>query len=130
MSLVILYFILIAVMLIGVLGALLPAVPGVGLILAAILVWGFVTQFQGMAVSLVVTVLILLLSLGIEFLATYWGVKKFGASSWSQIGSIVGLIVGMLGLLPALPVGGPIIGILFGSILGAFIDSRGLLVTV
>jgi hypothetical protein len=121
MSLVILYFILIAVMLIGVLGALLPAVPGVGLILVAILVWGFVTQFQGMAVSLVVTVLILLLSLGIEFLATYWGVKKFGASSWSQIGSIVGLIVGMLGLLPALPVGGPIIGILFGSILGAFI---------
>lgn len=121
MSLIILYFVLIAIMLIGVLGSLLPAIPGVGLILAAILVWGFVTQFHGMTLSLIVTLIILLLSLGVEFLATYWGVKKFGASSWSQIGSIVGLLVGMLGLLPALPIGGPIIGILFGSLLGAFI---------
>ncbi|ELR97311.1 DUF456 domain-containing protein [Gloeocapsa sp. PCC 73106] len=121
MNLIILYFVLIAVMLIGVVGALLPAIPGVGLILAAILVWGFVTQFHGMALSLVVTLVILLLSLGVEILATYWGVKKFGASSWSQIGSIIGLIVGMLGLLPALPIGGPIVGILVGSILGGFI---------
>jgi len=108
-------------MLVGAAGALLPAIPGVGLILVCILIWGFVTSFQGMAVSLVVTLFILLLSLGIEFLATYWGVKKFGASSWSQIGAIVGLITGMLGFLPALPIGGPIIGILFGAILGAFI---------
>jgi len=121
MSLIILYFVLIIVMLVGVVGALLPAIPGVGLILAAILVWGIATQFQGMAVSLIVTVIILLLSTGVEILATYWGVKKFGASSWSQIGSFVGLFLGMFGLLPALPIGGPIIGILFGSIFGAFI---------
>ncbi|TVQ48461.1 MAG: DUF456 family protein [Gloeocapsa sp. DLM2.Bin57] len=121
MSLIILYFILIAVMLVGVLGALLPAIPGVGLILIAILIWGLVTQFQGMALSLIVTLFILLISIAVEFLATYWGVKKFGASSWSQIGSIVGLVVGMLGLLPALPIGGPIIGILLGALLGAFI---------
>jgi uncharacterized protein YqgC (DUF456 family) len=121
MALVILYWVLIAVMMVGVLGALVPAIPGVGLILVAILVWGFATQFNGMAISLVVALVILLLSLGVEFLATYWSVKKFGASSWSQIGTVVGLIVGMLGLLPALPVGGPVVGILFGSILGAFI---------
>lgn len=121
MNLIILYFVLIAIMIVGVIGALLPAVPGIGLILGAILVWGLVTQFNGMAVSLVVTLLILLLSLGVEILATYWGVKKFGASSWSQIGSIIGLIVGMLGLLPALPFGGPIIGILFGSLVGGFL---------
>ncbi len=121
MGLIILYWVLILVMLVGVVGALVPAVPGVGLILGAILVWGFITQFNGMAVSLVVTLVILLASLGIEFLATYWGVKKFGASSWSQIGATVGLIAGMFGLLPALPVGGPLVGILFGSIAGAFI---------
>jgi uncharacterized protein YqgC (DUF456 family) len=121
MSLAILYWVLIAVMMVGVIGALVPAIPGVGLILLAILIWGVATQFQGMAISLAVTLVILLLSIGVEFLATYWGVKKFGASSWSQIGTTVGLIAGMLGLLPALPVGGPIIGILLGSILGAFI---------
>jgi uncharacterized protein YqgC (DUF456 family) len=121
MSLVILYWVLIAVMMVGVAGALFPAIPGIGLILVAILIWGFATQFNGMAISLVVALVILLLSLGVELLATYWSVKKFGASHWSQIGTVVGLTAGMLGLLPALPVGGPVVGILLGSILGAFI---------
>lgn len=121
MGLIILYWVLVFIMLVGVVGALLPVIPAVPLILGAILVWGFVTQFNGMAVSLVVTLVILLFSMGVEFLATYWGVKKFGASNWSQIGTFVGLIAGMFGLLPALPIGGPIIGILLGSIVGAFI---------
>lgn len=121
MNIAVLYYILLAVMAVGVIGALVPAIPGIGLILLAILIWGFATSFQGMAVSLVVTLIILLLSLGVEFLAAYWGVKKFGASTWSQIGSVAGLIAGTVGFLPALPFGGPIIGLLFGAVLGAFI---------
>ena len=31
----------------------------------------------------------------------------------------LGLLVGLLGLLPALPVGGPLLGLLFGPVLGA-----------
>jgi len=121
MGLGILYFILVAVMVIAAVGALIPGVPSTAIILLAILIWGFATGFQGMAISLVAAILVLLLSLAVEFLATYWGVKKFGASSWSQIGAAIGLVTGMFGLLPALPVGGPIFGLLFGGILGAFI---------
>ncbi|MCE2836551.1 MAG: DUF456 family protein, partial [Cyanobium sp. 49614_E6] len=35
------------------------------------------------------------------------------------IGSGLGLVVGLVGLLPALPVGGPLLGALLGPLLGA-----------
>ncbi len=121
MGLGILYFILVAVMIVAAASALVPGIPATAIILLAILIWGFATGFQGMAISLIGAFVVLVLSLAVEFLATYWGVKKFGASSWSQIGAVIGLFTGMFGLLPALPIGGPIFGLLFGGILGAFI---------
>lgn len=117
----VLYWFLIAVMMVGVLGALLPGLPSSIFIVGAILVWGAVKGFSVVTIPLVVTLIVLLLSTGVELLATYWGVKKIGASNWSQIGSLIGLFAGIFGLLPALPFGGPLIGILFGPIVGAFI---------
>ncbi|MBR8830915.1 MAG: hypothetical protein N5P05_000160 [Chroococcopsis gigantea SAG 12.99] len=121
MNSVILYWVLVAVMIVGVIGALVPAIPGIGLILGAMLVWGFVSKFAGMGVTLVVTVVILLLSIAVDFLATVWGAKKVGASDWSQIGAMVGLFAGLFGFLPALPFGGPIIGLFLGPVVGAFV---------
>jgi uncharacterized protein len=121
MNLIVLYYLLIAVMIVGIIGELLPAIPGMSLILIAMLVWGFVTKFVGMGVALAVAFVILLLSLGVEFLASYLGAQKVGASNWSQIGLVVGLIAGVFGLLPALPVGGPIIGLFIGPVVGAFV---------
>ncbi|NEP18913.1 MAG: DUF456 family protein [Leptolyngbya sp. SIO4C1] len=118
---VILYWSLLAIMLVGVVGAFVPALPGVGLILAAILVWGIVTGFAQVSSALVVAIIVLLLSLVTDYLAAYLGAKKVGASSWGQVGSIVGIVLGMLGFLPALPVGGPILGLLLGAMAGAFI---------
>lgn len=117
----VLYWVLIAVMMVGVAGALLPGLPSSIFIVGAILVWGAVKGFSVVTIPLVVTLIVLLLSTGVELLATYWGVKKIGASHWSQIGSVIGLFAGIFGLLPALPFGGPLIGILLGPILGAFI---------
>ena len=34
---------------------------------------------------------------------------------------MIGLVLGILGLLPALPVGGPLIGMFFGPLVGAFV---------
>jgi len=121
MALVILYYFLIAIMIVGIIGELLPAIPGMSLILIAMLVWGFVTKFAGMGVALTVAFVVLLLSLGVEFLASYLGAQKVGASNWSQIGLVVGLLAGIFGLLPALPIGGPIIGLFVGPVVGAFL---------
>lgn len=121
MSLVFLYWALIVVMLVGVIGAVVPGIPGPSLILIAIGVWGVATGFAHLGWPIVTVVVVLLLSMLVEFLAGYWGAKRVGASNWSQIGAIVGMIVGVLGLLPALPIGGPLLGLLVGPFLGAFI---------
>lgn len=118
---IIIYWLLVVVMIAGVIGSVVPAVPGVGLILVAIIVWGAIKGFGTVAVALGVAIAVLLLSTGVDFLATFWGAKKAGASRWGQIGAIVGLVAGVLGLLPALPVGGPILGLLIGPFFGAFI---------
>lgn len=121
MNLTILYWVLIFVMLVGVVGAVVPAIPGSSLILASILVWGIATGFNSIGLPLVVVFIVLILSAAVDYLAVYWGAKRVGASKWGQYGAILGLVLGFFGLLPALPFGGPLLGILIGPILGAFI---------
>ncbi|BAY91673.1 MULTISPECIES: DUF456 domain-containing protein [unclassified Tolypothrix] len=118
----IIYWLLIAVMVVGVIGAVVPAIPGTSLILIAIIIWGVVSSsFAAIKIPLIVTVIVLLLSIGVDFLAGYIGAKQAGASKWGQIGAFVGLLLGFFGLLPALPFGGPLLGILMGPLLGAII---------
>jgi uncharacterized protein YqgC (DUF456 family) len=118
----ILYWLLIAVMILGIVGAVIPAIPGTSLILLAIVVWGFVSgSFAAIEIPLIATIIVLLLNIGIDFLAGYLGAKQAGASKWGQIGAVVGLLVGFLGLLPTLPFGGPLLGMLLGPLLGAII---------
>ncbi len=119
MDATLLYWVLVAVMVVGAIAAVLPGIPGTILVLAAVIVWGAVQGFNHVALALGITVLVLLLNFGVEFLASYWGAKQVGASKWGQIGSIVGLLVGVFGLLPTLPFGGPLLGILLGPIVGA-----------
>jgi uncharacterized protein len=121
MDLTVVYWILVATMFIGAIGEFIPGVPGTSLILLAISIWAIVTKFAGINLLIIVVFAVLAFSWLIEFLAAFWGAKEFGASKWGQIGAIVGLVFGILGLLPALPFGGPILGILFGPFIGAFI---------
>ncbi|MEB3179769.1 MAG: DUF456 family protein [Nostocaceae cyanobacterium] len=118
----VLYWLLIALMLVGIVGAVVPGIPGTSLILIAVVIWGIIKgSFAAISVPLIVTVIVLLLSIGVDILAGYWGAKQAGASKWGQIGAMVGLVLGLFGLLPALPVGGPLLGILLGPLLGAII---------
>ncbi len=120
LSMQIIYWLLIAVMVVGIIGAVVPAIPGSSLILIAIIAWGIVSSsFAAIKIPLIVTIIVLLLSVGVDFLASYVGARQAGASKWGQIGAIVGLVVGFLGLLPTLPFGGPLLGILLGPLLGA-----------
>lgn len=118
---VFLYWLLLIVMLVGVAGALIPGLPGSSLILVAILVWGFIQGFSGMGWALGMAIAVLVLSVLIDVLATYWGAKQSGASKWGQIGCMVGFVLGFVGLLPALPFGGPLLGMLFGPFVGAVV---------
>lgn len=121
MSFTVLYWILIAVMVVGIFGTFIPVIPGASLILAAVLVWSVATGFAGIGWPFYLIFAVLILSAIIDYLAIYWGVKQLDASKWSQFGAIAGIVLGFFGFLPALPFGGPLFGILFGAILGAFV---------
>jgi hypothetical protein len=116
-----LYGVLLLVMIVGVIGSVVPALPGASLIVIAIVIWGTVKGFSAVVISLPVAIVVFLLSIGVDFLASIWGAQKAGASHWGQIGALVGLLAGVFGLLPALPVGGPIVGFFVGPFVGAFI---------
>lgn len=121
MDYTLLYWTLVAVMALGAVGELIPGLPGSSLILGAILIWSVLTQFAGIGWPIVIVFAMLIASAAVEFLAAYWGAKRFGASKWGQIGALIGLVAGTVGLLPALPLGGPILGILIGPFVGAFL---------
>jgi hypothetical protein len=111
-------------MLVGIIGAVVPAIPGISLIAIAAFVWMMATGFNSGVVAFAIAIVVLGLGILVDFLAGYWGAKQAGASQWGQIGAVVGMVVGILGLLPTVPLGGPlspILGIIIGSVLGAAI---------
>ena len=116
-----LYGLLVLVMVVGVVGAVVPAMPGITLIVGAIAVWGLVAGFVGLKWALGVAIAALILSFAIDYLAGVLGAQRVGASSWGQIGAFVGMFLGLFGLLPLLPTGIPLLGLLVGTVLGAFI---------
>jgi uncharacterized protein len=107
--------------LVGVVGAVVPVMPGPSLIVCASIVAGFLYNWDNLTISLVVSSVVLVMCFAIEQLSGIWGAQKAGASHWGQIGSIVGLFLGFFGLLPALPLGGPLVGMFFGPFIGAVV---------
>ncbi len=116
-----LYGLLVLVMVVGVVGAVVPAMPGITLIVGAIAVWGLVAGFVGLKWALGVAIVALILSFAIDYLAGVLGAQRVGASSWGQIGAFGGMFLGLFGLLPLLPTGIPLLGLVVGTVLGAFI---------
>ena len=116
---ILIYWLLVATMLLGVVGAFIPAIPGPSLIVGAMIIAGFVYGWPQVTTALTVAVVVLVLCFAIEYLAGILGGQKAGASHWGQIGSMVGLGLGVFGLLPALPLGGPLVGIFLGPFVGA-----------
>lgn len=101
-------------MLIGLVGILLPMVPGTILIFAAALLYAWLDNFQavGWPTLIVLGVLTVLATTG-DIWATSLGAKAGGASGWSMLAGLVGGVVGMIVL--SLP------GAIIGSILGVLL---------
>jgi uncharacterized protein YqgC (DUF456 family) len=114
-------WITLAVMLLGLLGSVLPGLPGVPLIFAAALVYAYVTGFEIVGVPVIVLLgLFALLAFVADFLSTAYGARRFGASNWGTVGGAVGGLVGALA--GALFFGiGALFGLLAGAIGGVFV---------
>jgi uncharacterized protein len=115
------YIALLLLTCVGVIGAVVPVMPGPILILGASIGAGLLYHWDNVTISLIVSGVVLVMCFAIDQLSALWGAQKAGASHWGQIGSIVGLLLGFIGLLPALPVGGPLVGLFFGPFIGAVV---------
>lgn len=101
---------------IGLVGLVLPGLPGaplifVGLVIAA---WGENFVYVGLW-TIVALAILALLAYGVDFWATLFGAKKFGASKRAVIGALLGAVMGLFIGLPGV-VFGPFIGAVIGEL--------------
>ena len=112
------YYLFAAVLVVvGVAGTVLPALPGLPLVFAGMLLAGWAGDFQKVSVWMLVLLGVLTaLSLAIDFLATTLGAKRVGASKLALVGAVIGtfggLFFGPLGLFA-----GPFVGALAGELI-------------
>ena len=107
-------------MLLGLLGSVLPGLPGVPLIFVSALVYAYLTNFEIIGVFVLVLIgLFALLAFVADFLGTAYGAQRFGASNWGTVGGAIGGLVGALA--GALFFGvGALFGLLIGTVGGVF----------
>ncbi len=115
------YYLLAAVLvLVGMAGTVLPALPGLPLVFAGMLLAAWAGDFQQVSGwTLGVLGVLTVLSLGIDFMATALGAKRVGASKLALIGAIIGTFAGLaFGLV------GVFIGPFVGALIGELIHGR------
>ena len=108
------------VMLIGFIGSLLPGIPGTPLILVAAI--GHRLYFGEHSVNWVVLsvlTVLALLSVALDYLASVYGAKRFGATWRGAAGALIGGIVGLFFSLPGIILG-PFLGALLFEMIGGY----------
>ncbi len=106
----------IILMIIGIIGCLVPVLPGpplsyLGLILLHVSKFGQFTNTVLIvlaAITVVVTIL--------DYIVPIWGTRKFGGSKYGMRGATVGLIIGLF-LGPVGIIVGPLIGAIVGELI-------------
>ncbi len=113
-----LFYILAAVLiLIGLLGTILPALPGLPLIFGGMLLAAWANGFEAISGWTVAVLGVLtLFSFLIDFASTAFGAKRVGASRKAIIGAVLGTTLGLL-FMPVGIVIGPFVGAIAGELL-------------
>ena len=113
-----LYYVLSGVLILaGIAGTVLPALPGLPLVFAGMALAAWAGDFQEVGVPMLVLLgLLTVLSLVVDFLPTMLGAKRVGASRLALVGSVIGTLVGLffgpIGLFA-----GPFLGALVGELI-------------
>lgn len=99
----------------GFAGLILPALPGLPLVFAGLVVLAWAENFAYVGwVTLSLLGLLALLSYGVDFLAAALGARKFGASPRAVTGAALGALVGLFFGLPGIVLG-PFVGAVVGE---------------
>ena len=108
-------------MVVGLLGSVLPGLPGVTLIFLSALVYAIITDFRTVGAAILVVLFIFAtIAFVADFVATSYGARRFGASNWGTVGGAVGGIAGTLIGFLFLGIGS-LFGLILGTIAGVFL---------
>jgi uncharacterized protein YqgC (DUF456 family) len=118
MPAVTLYYAIAGVLIVvGLIGIVLPALPGLPLVFAGMLLAAWAGGFAKVGAGMLVTLgLLTAISMAIDFWAAAVGARRVGASRLAVIGAIVGTVLGLL-LGPVGLLVGPFAGALLGELL-------------
>jgi len=106
---------------VGLIGTVLPILPGTTIIFAAAVIHRIMLGpeksigWQTIALLAVLT----LITYALDFLGSYFGAKYFGASKWGMFGAVIGALIGLFfGLI------GLFVGPVIGAVAGEFISGK------
>lgn len=107
--------------LIGILGTILPMLPGVALIFVVITAYGWWEGFDQITFGyLIILGLLTLLSVLLNYLSSVMGAKYFGSTRSGLIGALLGTLAGIFFFPPL----GILLGPLVGGFLGEYISNQ------
>ena len=125
----VIFIIAFVLLILGLLGSIIPGLPGPPLSFIGILLIHFFTGTQFSTSFLLTWAFIVILVFLLDYFMQVWGVKKFGGGRKATIGTFLGLFAGLI--FP--PIGlliGPFIGAFIGALLEVQDDTRALKVAI
>ncbi|MCD9031106.1 DUF456 domain-containing protein [Luteimonas sp. Y-2-2-4F] len=112
-----LYALAAVLVIVGLLGTILPALPGIPLVFAGMLLAAWADDFAHVGpLTLGLLALLAALSFLVDFWATAMGAKRVGASRKALAGAVIGTFVGIFFGIPGIFVG-PFAGAMAGELL-------------
>jgi uncharacterized protein len=112
------WFIAVILMAVGLIGTVVPVLPGTTIILGAAILHRVALGPQrscGLS-ALIALAALTLVSYALDAGAGYLGAKRFGATRWGVCGGIIGGIIGLFFGLPGLFLG-PVVGAIAGELI-------------
>lgn len=105
---------------VGIAGTLIPALPGVALVYAGILLYSFADRFTSIDVSTVIYFgIVALIASGAQYIGSAWAAKSAGGKQKALLGTFLGALIGTtLG-----PVG-IFLGAFVGALAGALLEGK------
>jgi uncharacterized protein YqgC (DUF456 family) len=120
---ILLWILAVVLVMAGLVGVVLPAVPGSPLIFAGLVMAAWAEDFAYVGAGTIAALALLAaISYAADFLAGALGARKFGASGRAVVGAVLGAIVGLFFGLP-----GIVLGPFVGAVLGELSARRGLI---